>query len=194
MGIDERSYAEGILKVCGFGLRSPAAFVAGVGGSTLTARIERILLRRGSASLPVPARMLLACVLIIALGGPLVAGALGARAGIAPGSSPSSARQDKPTVYRPGGGVKHPRLVTEVKPQYTPEAMEARIQGTVRLEAVVLDTGEVGDVEVTESLDTVYGLDDEAVRAIRQWRFEPGTKDGKPVAVRIEVEMSFKLK
>jgi TonB family protein len=84
--------------------------------------------------------------------------------------------------------------VTEVKPQYTPEAMEARIQGTVRLEAVVLDTGEVGDVEVTESLDTVYGLDDEAVRAIRQWRFEPGTKDGKPVAVRIEVEMSFKLK
>ena len=102
--------------------------------------------------------MLLACILITALGGPLVAGALGARAGIAPGSSPSSARQDKPTVYRPGGDVKPPRLVREVKPQYTPEAMEARIQGTLWLEAVVLDTGEVGDVEVTRSLDTVYGM------------------------------------
>ena len=74
------------------------------------------------------------------------------------------------------------------------EAMGARIQGNVRLEAVVLTTGEVGDVEVTQSLDTVYGLDDEAVKAIRQWRFEPGTKDGKAVAVRVEVEMTFKLK
>ncbi len=64
----------------------------------------------------------------------------------------------------------------------------------MRLEAVVLTTGEVGDVEVTQSLDTVYGLDDEAVKAIRQWRFEAGTKDGKAVAVRVEVEMTFKLK
>jgi protein TonB len=102
--------------------------------------------------------------------------------------------QDAPRIYRPGGGVKPPRLVSDVKPQYTPEAMDARIQGTVRLEAVVLDSGQVGDVEVTQSLDTVYGLDAEAVKAMRQWQFEPGTKDGKPVAVRVEVEMSFTLK
>ena len=102
--------------------------------------------------------------------------------------------QDAPQVYRPGGDVKPPRLVSEVKPNYTREAMAARIQGSVRLEAVVLTTGEVGDVEVTQSLDTVYGLDDEAVKAIRQWRFEPGTKDGKAVAVRVEVELTFKLK
>ena len=102
--------------------------------------------------------------------------------------------QDAPQVYRPGGGVKAPRLISDVKPQYTPEAMQARIQGTVWLLAVVLTTGEVGEVEVTQSLDTVYGLDDEAVKALRQWRFEPGTKDGKAVAVRVEVEMTFKLK
>ncbi len=72
--------------------------------------------------------------------------------------------------------------------------MRARIEGWVKLEAVVLETGEVGDVDVIESLDKVYGLDDEAVKCMRQWRFEPGTKDGKPVAVRVEVEMSFTLK
>ena len=82
----------------------------------------------------------------------------------------------------------------EVKPKYNPEAMEAKIQGRIKLEAVVLETGEVGDVEIIESLDKVYGLDDEAVKCLTQWLFEPGTKDGKPVAVRVEVEMSFTLK
>ncbi len=329
MGADNRSYAEGILKVCNFGLRSPAAFVAGVGGPRLTERIEWILGRPMPATLKVSTRLLLAAIVAVTAGTPIAAGALGARRGVTNGSSatvaceatmpvaerppddpnaspflgdwyvnadrtmwasggspvpgtlrtkvlwvrpvgseltidarrldgdaepvdiavPSGYRwtyqasgltfstpgcwqitgradgktlrftlnipnpdsapaergtpaastspqsgQDAPRVYRPGEGVKLPRLVTEVKPNYTREAMDARIQGTVRLEAVVLTTGEVGDVEVTQSLDAVYGLDDEAVKAIRQWRFEPGTKDGKPVAVRVEVEMSFKLK
>ena len=58
----------------------------------------------------------------------------------------------------------------------------------------MLENGVVGDVEIVESLDKVYGLDDQAIKAIRQWTFEPGTKDGKPVAVRVEVEMTFTLK
>mgnify|MGYP003509931133 FL=1 len=58
----------------------------------------------------------------------------------------------------------------------------------------MLATVEVGDVEVSESLDKVYGLDEAAIQALKQWRFDPGTKDGKPVAVRVEVEMSFTLK
>ncbi len=194
LGVDERSYAEGILKVCGFGLRSPVAFVAGVGGSNLTARIERILQCPTAGSLPLAGRVALACVLSAGVGVPLVAGAVGAKREIATASSASSAAQDKPTVYRPGEGIKPPRLVKEVKPNYTPEAMRARIEGWVKLEAVVLATGEVGDVDVIESLDKVYGLDDEAVKCMGQWRFEPGTKDGKPVAVRVEVEMSFTLK
>ncbi len=87
-----------------------------------------------------------------------------------------------------------PKVVHEVKPDYTREAMEAGIQGRMSLQAVVLESGLVGDVDIVDSLDTVYGLDEQAVKAIRQWQFEPGTKDGKPVAVQVEVEFTFKLK
>ena len=73
----------------------------------------------------------------------------------------------------------------EVKPEYTPEAMERKIQGSVWLKASSLETGDVGDIEVTRSLDAEYGLDREAIDAAKQWKFKPGTKDGKPVAVRV---------
>ena len=59
---------------------------------------------------------------------------------------------------------------------------------------VVLADGAVGDVTVTESLDTVYGLDANAVKAMKQWEFKPGMKDGKPVAVRVQVIINFTLK
>jgi len=62
-------------------------------------------------------------------------------------------------VYTPGDGVSLPTVVREARPQYTKEAMDARIQGTVGLEAVVLPDGKVGDVKVTRSLDPTYGLD-----------------------------------
>ena len=98
------------------------------------------------------------------------------------------------TVYTPGNGVSLPQLVKRVKAEYTPEAMQNRIEGKVVLEAVVLADGNVGDVTVNESLDTVYGLDKNAVAAMKQFEFKPGTKDGKAVAVRIHVEMVFSLK
>ena len=72
--------------------------------------------------------------------------------------------------------------------------MEEKIQGSVWLECVVGETGDVGDVEVTRSLDTEYGLDQAAIDAARQWKFKPGTKDGKPVAVRITIELTFTLR
>jgi len=91
-------------------------------------------------------------------------------------------------------GVTPPTLVRQVKPYYTPEAMKAGISGAVWLEAVVETDGTVGDVTVVRSLDSEFGLDDEAINATRQWRFEPGRKDGQPVAVRVAVEMSFTLR
>ena len=87
-----------------------------------------------------------------------------------------------------------PVPVRSVKPGYTAAAMDARIEGKVVLDVVVLDDGKVGEVTVTESLDKEYGLDTQAVEATRQWLFKPGTKDGKPVAVRVAMEMTFTLK
>jgi TonB family protein len=98
------------------------------------------------------------------------------------------------TVYTPGDGVSLPQVVRQVGPQYTSEAMQNRIEGKVGLDVVVLSDGKVGDVTVVQSLDKIYGLDDNAVKAMKQWEFKPGMKDGKAVAVRIHVDMAFTLK
>lgn len=85
-----------------------------------------------------------------------------------------------------------PRAIKEVKPQYTPEAMRAGVQGSVLLNCEVRADGTVGDVRVTKPLDR--GLDEQAVKAVKQWRFKPGTLDGKPVPVRVSIEMTFTLR
>ncbi len=201
MGTDERQYAEGILKVCGFSVRAPSSLVAGVGGSDLSRRMERILGRRKARSLTLWTRVLIGGVVLLAAGAPLGTGVLNAHREVAPRSSPAplerragAPTQDEGTVHRPGKGITMPKVVYDVKPDYTPKALQARIEGSVMLQAVVLETGAVGQVTIVQSLDTVHGLDDASVKAMKQWRFEPGTKDGKPVAVLVEVEMTFTLK
>ncbi len=111
------------------------------------------------------------------------------------GGSPSTPTTATPplTVYEAGNGVSLPALIKEVKPTYTAAAIAARIQGTVLLAAVVLPNGTVGEVTVLRSLDTKFGLDDQAVAAAKQWLFAPGMKEGVPVAVRVTIEMSFTL-
>jgi len=101
-------------------------------------------------------------------------------------SQVSAAGQDK--------GLTLPRPIREVKPEYTALAKEMRIQGTVLMKVVVLVSGDVGDIEVIRSLDTQYGLDDRAIEAVRQWKFEPGRRDGKVVPVQVTIEMSFTLR
>jgi TonB family protein len=97
-------------------------------------------------------------------------------------------------IFTSKDGVTLPSPTRSVKPGYTAPAMDARIEGKVVLDVVVLDDGKVGEVTVTQSLDKEYGLDTQAVEAARQWLFKPGTKDGKPVAVRVALEMTFTLK
>jgi TonB family protein len=96
--------------------------------------------------------------------------------------------------YREGNGVTSPVVIKEVKPNYTGEAMRARIQGMVTMEAVVMPDGSVGNVQITRSLDTNFGLDQEAIKTVKQWRFRPGTRLGQPVPVLIVIEMSFTLR
>ena len=72
--------------------------------------------------------------------------------------------------------------------------MRAKVQGLVRLEGVVLPDGTVGDVRVLRSLDSVFGLDEEAIKAAKQFRFVPGTRFGQPVAVLVSFEIEFTLR
>ena len=85
-------------------------------------------------------------------------------------------------VFNPGNGVTLPTVVREVRPDYTEAAKAEHLEGKVLLGVVVRADGTVGDVTVDESLDKVYGLDDQAVKAATQWTFKPGTKDGMAVA------------
>src|SRR5262249_37079939 len=96
-------------------------------------------------------------------------------------------------VFRAGGDVTQPRLLSDVKPQYTSDAMRAKIQGAVFLEVVVNADGTVGDVRVARSLDPLYGLDEACIRAAKMWRFAPGMRDGQPVPVLVTIEMTFAL-
>jgi periplasmic protein TonB len=97
-------------------------------------------------------------------------------------------------AYRPGNGVTLPRVVREVKPQYTADAMRAKVQGTVWLECVVMTDGSVADIKIVRSLDAVFGLDQEAIKAARQWKFVPGLRNGEPVPVLITIELTFTLR
>jgi len=90
--------------------------------------------------------------------------------------------------------VSWPKLIVEVKPNYTPSAMHARIEGIVELEIVVRADGSVGTIRLVRSLDARFGLDDEAIKAVRNWRFDPARLAGKPVQVRVPVEVSFGLR
>ena len=98
-----------------------------------------------------------------------------------------------PGVFRPGTDVTLPKQVKTIYARFPPDAMRAKVQGLVGMEAVVLPDGTVGEVRVVRSLDKRYGLDDEAVKALKQWQFTPGKKDGINVPVVIEVEMSFSV-
>ena len=93
-----------------------------------------------------------------------------------------------------GNGVTMPSVLTEVKPSYTAEAMRAKVQGAVTVEAVVREDGSVGHVRVVRSLDRTFGLDEEALKAVKHWRFRPGKRQGQSVAVLVEIELTFTLR
>ena len=94
-------------------------------------------------------------------------------------------------VYRAGNGVSQPKLITKVDAEYSEEALRAKFQGVVILQIVVDAKGNAVNPRVMKSLG--LGLDEKAIEAVRQWKFTPGYKDGKPVAVATTVEVPFRL-
>jgi protein TonB len=96
-------------------------------------------------------------------------------------------------VLPPGGSVSAPRLIKEVTPRYTSEALRNKIQGAVWLEAVVTGDGCTSQVRVFRSLDR-GDLDEEAVAAVAQWQFEPGRLAGVPVDVLVTIRLEFSIR
>lgn len=94
--------------------------------------------------------------------------------------------------YRPGSGIEPPRLLREIKAEYTEEARRRNITGGVLLEIVVRRDGTVGTVRMLQGLGA--GLDGRAVDAVRQWRFAPAQRKGVPVDVLVEVAVEFTLR
>lgn len=95
-------------------------------------------------------------------------------------------------VYKIGGDVSAPKVIYKVEPEYTEEARNAKINGTVLLFVVVDASGNPGNIQVIRGLDP--GLDKNAIAAISQWRFDPARKNDRPVAVQANIEVNFRLK
>lgn len=88
-------------------------------------------------------------------------------------------------------GVTAPKPLYHPDPEYTDRARRKKINGVVLLSIVVTPEGTVRDAKVTTSLD--QDLDRQALKAVSTWKFQPATKDGKPVPVRIAVETYFRI-
>lgn len=95
-------------------------------------------------------------------------------------------------VYRPGSGIEPPKLLQEIKPAYTEDARLRRLEGEVVMEIVVRRDGSVGDLRIIRGLGG--GLNDQAMQAVRQWRFSPARRLGSPVDVIVEVSVEFKVR
>lgn len=104
-------------------------------------------------------------------------------------------QQKKPdtanVVYKPGANVKAPKLIHYVEPEFSDSSNEAFVDGVVKISTVVTPDGIPTDLHVLSGLNSKE--DDTAVDAVKQWRFQPGTKDGEAVKVQVTVEVSFHL-
>ncbi len=104
---------------------------------------------------------------------------------------PKTEPQASEPIYDVGNGVTAPRLIYDRNPEYPRTGRNGKKGGIVVLGLVVGSDGLPRDFEVVHSLSP--GFDKEAINAVKKWRFAPATKDGKPVAAKISVQVSFRL-
>ena len=115
----------------------------------------------------------------------------GVGSGEGPGVGPGRGGGIGGGVFRVGGGVSAPKALYAPDPEYSEEARKAKHQGTCVLWLVVGPDGRPRDIRIARSLG--LGLDEKAMQAVKTWKFEPAMKDGKPVAVQVNVEVEFRL-
>lgn len=94
-------------------------------------------------------------------------------------------------AYQVGGGVSNPVPIFRPEPDYPDQARKARFQGTVTLSVIVDASGNVSSVHVSRPMG--MGLDEKAIEAVKKWKFRPGMKNGKPVPVYANIELTFRL-
>ena len=93
----------------------------------------------------------------------------------------------------PGPGVTRPVAIGPARPQYPPEAQRRRIQGVVSIGCVVEPDGTVGPTRIVQSLDKEFGIDEQALAAVKKLQFKPGTRDGVPARILVTVNLFFSI-
>jgi TonB family protein len=91
----------------------------------------------------------------------------------------------------PGSGVSHPELIHKREPEYTQQARQLRLSGDLSASLLVTSEGKADNIHVLEPLG--FGLDKNAVKALKQWSFRPATRNGKPIPFYATVSISFRL-
>jgi TonB family protein len=92
---------------------------------------------------------------------------------------------------KPASQTRPPRFQKRVDPQYTEEARAARLQGSVWLSAVLLENSRLIAIQIEKGIGS--GLDEKAIDCVRQWQFEPATRDGAPVSSPVRIQITFRL-
>jgi TonB family protein len=212
-GSQAEVYAETILKVCEFYLESPLTCMSGITGSNLKKRMERIMRNHVGERLKIRKKLLLTTAVMVALALPVVVGVMTAPR-LSAQSSPATANralsdvasvtlntpespltsEPQSQVYQAGkDGVSFATCAYCPNPKYSDQAIKAHYEGAVTLQAVITAEGRATKIKVVKSPG--LGLDKEAVDVVKlRWRFNPAKgPDGKPVAVDVPIEVTFRL-
>jgi TonB family protein len=115
----------------------------------------------------------------------------GIGAGKGPGAGPGEGGYNGGGVHGFTGASTAPVVLFQVEPEFSEEARKAKLQGVVMLYAEVDTNGRLRNIRVTRGLG--LGLEEKAIEAVKQWRFRPGTRDGKPVVAAASIEVHFHL-
>jgi bla regulator protein blaR1 len=200
LGNEPGIYAESILKTCEFCVASPLACVSGVTGADLKQRIVRIMTQRSVDKLGFLKKLLLVAIGTGAVAAPIITGLIQAPVATAQAnrhSAPTTIQSDSSTfadaqqIYHIGGDVTAPELVFAPDPEFTEKARRAKYQGACVITTVIDAQGNPTQVLVVRHLG--MGLDKKAVEAVKQYKFKPAMRLGNPVAVKVNIEVNFRL-
>ena len=204
-GSPAQVYAETILKVCEFYLESPLACMSGTTGSDLKKRMERIMRNHVGEGLKISKKLLLVTAGAAALALPVVVGVmtaqpLRAHPSLSDGASVTLNTSEGPVtpeplsqVFQSGkDGVGYATCDYCPNPNYSDQALKARYEGAVTLQAVITAQGRAKKIKVVKSPG--LGLDKEAVDVVKRWRFKPALgPNGNPVDVEVPIDVTFRL-